>query len=439
LVKFYKVDQHGDKTFLNQSQTDIRVVAVYSYYYGSEGPFAFIAEPAEDSSNIMSSSGITLTVAQPTAITLSIERNQSTYNHVLSGNLRSESAGLIGKQVKMLVNDVVKDTLTTTTDGQFSIQLHLEPLNSNPTTYRIVASYECDNADAVTATASATTPNGTQYTVCTTTQYDYKSTQSGVTLTVEPPKTDVAAPAGNEPPTQSPEGTTVTLPPPKTPEQIQRYAIDLGWLKIWGEFSWSYPWFRTHAKLGVSLSGLDLWVHIGFNPVLPDEGVVEWSRDLAQLFASLKEEAVTDTFIEVVGLIAMYFSAKSLSLLGRAAQPWLIAAAAGIMIAKFGLQGLLLGRSWNDKMGMLASGIVNTILAILVYFKIEILVLFIKSVAIGMSLSVVSALCAISQKIKSMMSAIETAFRFMRDWIDIVEFAGDAILAAMSWVRFFDL
>jgi len=36
---------------------------------------------------------------------------------------------------------------------------------------------------------------------------------------VEPPKTDVTAPAGDEPPTQSPEGTTVTLPPPKTPEQ----------------------------------------------------------------------------------------------------------------------------------------------------------------------------------------------------------------------------
>jgi len=56
-----------------------------------------------------------------------------------------------------------------------------------------------------------------------------------------------------------------------------------------------------------------------------------------------------------------------------------------------------------------------------------------------MSLSVVSALRAIGQKIGSMMGTIGTTFSFMRDWVDIVEFAGDAVLAAMSWLRFFEL
>jgi len=320
--------------------------------------------------------------------------------------------------------------------------LSLVAVGGKATKYQIKATFE--GAGFKTKNLTVTDPYGQDYAVCTTMQWDFKSSQNMATLTVEAPKTDVtvtepASPEDTVTVTQDDNSTTVTIPPSKTPEQMQQYAIDLGWLKMWCEFSWSYPWFRTHANLSVSLNGLDLWLHIGFSPVLPDEGVVGWSADLAQLFASLREEALTEMFVETPGLITMYFSAKSLSLLGRAAQPWLMVAAGVIMSAKFAIQNYLLYSNWNDKMGMLASGIVNTILAILVYFKIDVLVLFIKSVAAGMSLSAVSALYSIGHSIKSMMSTVSTAFNFLRDWIDIVEFVGDALLAGMSWIRFFEL
>jgi len=387
---------------------------------------------------------ITLTVGVETKLWLWVERGLTNTDHMVYARLvrAADENVAVGKQnLKLDVSGTVY-TLTTNSSGYANQSLCLVAVGGQTTTYQIRAVFE--GAGFKTINLTVTDPYGRNYAVCTTLQWDFRSSQNSVTLTVEAPKTDttVSTPASPEDEvtvTQDDESTTVTIPPAKTPEQMQQYAIDLGWLKMWAQFSWSYPWFRTHAQLSVSLNGLDLWLHIGFNPVLPDEGVVEWSPDLAQLFASLQEEALTEMFIEIVGLIAMYFSAKGLSLLGRGAQPWLLAAALGIIVAKFSAQSLLLYIDWNDKVKMLAQGIVNTILAILVYFKIDVLLLFIESVAIGMSMSVVSALRAIAQKIGSMMGTISTAFSFLRDWVDIVEFAGDAILAAMSWVRFFQL
>jgi hypothetical protein len=180
-------------------------------------------------------------------------------------------------------------------------------------------------------------------------------------------------------------------------------------------------------------------VHLGISPILPDQGVIEWSEDLAQLFASLKDEAVTEMFIEVGAFIAMYFTAKGISLLGRAAQPWLIPVAGMMMLIKFLAQIALLFRDWNDKVQMLAAGIVNTVLALLAYFRIDVLVLFIESVIVGMSLSAASAMRVIGQKIRIAIDAVDEAFSVLRDWIDITEFVGDVVLAALSWARFFQL
>jgi hypothetical protein len=341
-----------------------------------------------------------------------------TSEHVFTGELLMLNGTAVQNQdIKIFLNETLVTTLRTNETGFVEYRRHFDA-GDETITYNVQATFE--GTDAHTATLNATSFDGENYTVCTVTYFSFKPSANMTTVTVEPHATEVVVPV-------------------ESPEEMQKYAIDLGWLKVWGEFGWAYPFFRTHAKLSLSLYGLDLGVHIGLNPILPDEGVVEWSDDLAELFASLQQEALNQMFIEVGGLIAMYFSAKGLSLLGRVAQPWLIAAAAAIMIAKFSLQGVLLGRDWNDKMGVLASGTVNTILAILVYFKIDVLFLFIESVAIGMSLSAASALRVIGQKIGSMMSTIGTAFSILRDWIDITEFVGDMTLAALSWMRFFQL
>jgi len=122
-----------------------------------------------------------------------------------------------------------------------------------------------DGTNAQTRNLAVTDPNGQDYVVCTTIQYAYKSSQNTATLTVEPPKTDVTAPAGNEPPTQTPDGTTVTLPPPKTPEQVQQEAEQNGWMKPpEPRFTWGYPWFRLHF-VGV-YEGQDI-IDIGVSPI----------------------------------------------------------------------------------------------------------------------------------------------------------------------------
>jgi hypothetical protein len=285
-------------------------------------------------------------------------------------------------------------------------------------TYNVRVAFE--GTDAQQATLNATTFDGTEYTVCTVTYFQFKPSANMTTVTVEPHATEVTVPV-------------------QSMEEIKANIIDLGWLKVWNEFGWWYPWYRAHARISLSISGLDLWVHLGISPILPDQGVIEWSEDLAQLFASLKDEAVTEMFIEVGAFIAMYFTAKGISLLGRAAQPWLIPVAGMMMLIKFLAQIALLFRDWNDKVQMLAAGIVNTVLALLAYFRIDVLVLFIESVIVGMSLSAASAMRVIGQKIRIAIDAVDEAFSVLRDWIDITEFVGDVVLAALSWARFFQL
>jgi hypothetical protein len=76
--------------------------------------------------------------------------------------------------------------------------------------HHIQAVFEGD--EPCNATAYATTPDGTEYAVCTTLQYfGYKPASNTAILTVEPQSTQVM--------TQT-----------KTPEQLQQEAEDSGWL-----------------------------------------------------------------------------------------------------------------------------------------------------------------------------------------------------------------
>jgi len=144
------------------------------------------------------------------------------------------------------------------------IELDLKLSGNHPMLYRIAASFEGDDPSNVTAYEYA--PNSTRYAACTTIQYDYISSQNSATLTVELPKTDSTAQVGEEPPTQSPEGTTVAVPPPKTPEQIQQEAGGLG-LQSWGPDSFSIfpPFMKFHARVAIDWLGMDVhsWIGLG--------------------------------------------------------------------------------------------------------------------------------------------------------------------------------
>jgi hypothetical protein len=421
VVNFYKVDQSGTKTLMGLSETDPRGVALYSLVYSSEGsgPYAFIAEP--NSPNVISSSGITLTVARSTTITLSIERDQSTYNHVISGNLRSEGVGIVGKQIEILVNDAPKATLMTATDGHFSIQLHLEPLNSNPTNYRIMASFEGDNTNAATATAHATTPNGTQYRVCTTNQYNYKPTQSCVTLTVQPPKTDVTAPAGNDPPTQSPEGTTVTIPPAKPPEQTQQEAQNRGWLSVWNEFMWWWPFYRIHFD--VMLMSFSL--RVAFNPILP--GGEEMQLGGAESFSQLSADAIGEVRLDLFGLFAQYVIAR----LASSVNPVI---AIITEVAKFLIQVNDLYQDWNDKIALLASSVINFLMAVIAIgggfaedFLLDICWVLVDTAS--------AILRAVFIALLSVVSKAMVITKPLGGWLDAIEVVGDVALGILGLAR----
>jgi hypothetical protein len=113
-----------------------------------------------------------------------------------------------------------------------------------PTISMTLAGFEGDNPSNVTDIEY--TPNGTRYAACTTIQYGYKPSSNTVTLTVEPPATQVIAASPDATVTQTPESTTVIVPPAKTPEQMQAEAEQSGQLTKWHEFLWWYPWYRIH-------------------------------------------------------------------------------------------------------------------------------------------------------------------------------------------------
>lgn len=75
-------------------------------------------------------------------------------------------------------------------------------------------------------------------------QYGYKPASKSLSLTVALEKTDV-------------------VDPDKTPEEMQQQAEQGGWLTIWHEFTWEYPWYRLHVA--TTIGGLD--VDVGFNPL----------------------------------------------------------------------------------------------------------------------------------------------------------------------------
>ncbi len=176
------------------------------------------------------------------------------------------------------------------------------------------------------ANAIGANPYGTEYPVCTTIQYDLRPASNSTTLIVGPQSTD-------------------TLTSTKTPEEMQADAEDEGWLSVWHEFTWQYPWYRIHIQINVNPR-----IHVAFNPILPGGEIADWSG--LEFFAALVEELVTEVFIQAIGLIATYIVARYIPL------P-LAPTAILIEVGKNILQGLLFLGDWENALRLLACGLVS--------------------------------------------------------------------------------
>jgi len=82
-------------------------------------------------------------------------------------------------------------------------------------------------------TLNATNLKEEIYIVCTTIYFGYLPTANMTWLTVEPQTAHVVTPT-------------------KTPEQSQQEAEQAGWLNIWHEFTWWYPWYRLHVEVNIN-------------------------------------------------------------------------------------------------------------------------------------------------------------------------------------------
>lgn len=233
----------------------------------------------------LASQPVTLKVSRKTSLVLTVEREHSSTSHIIAGRLTSDSTPLAGRTIKVKVNGNEYD-LTTDGDGRFSLTRDLQPRNDQTTTYQVTATFEGDQPQS--ATANATAPDGTSYPVCTTIQYGYKPSSNRVTVTVEPPATVVDT-TEESTVTEQPESTIVEVPPPKTPEEMQAEAEQEGWLQIWHEFAWWWPFYRLHIRITIG-SAL---IHIAFNPVLPGGEIVEISN-LGTLFPAFDPELGID-------------------------------------------------------------------------------------------------------------------------------------------------
>jgi hypothetical protein len=248
VVRFYEVYPDGSRSLVGTATTNASGVAAVSYLYVA-GPCTFVADVATGQNFI--TSPILLTIGNETSLYLNVTRCYSenashwhAYRHTISGELFCGSTPLVCKKITINVNGTRHNAFTDSI-GQFDIDWYLIPKDNKPTTYNVTAIFE--DEDAANVTVYGYTPNATRYAVSTTIYYGLKPSINSFTLTVEPPKTEVkTAPKdmlqGNVTATQ----TSVKIPPQKTPQQMQREAENSGTLRIEHEWSWWFPWYRTH-------------------------------------------------------------------------------------------------------------------------------------------------------------------------------------------------
>jgi len=327
-----------------------------------------------------------------------IENDDSSYKHVVSDGLLCGETAVASKQVVIKVNGTVVDMVTTSGDGGYTATLNLKPVDNHATNQQVEV--DCYSDGALNLTGLATTPDNTEYAICTTLQYfPYKPTSNTTTLTVEPQSTQVIR-------------TT------KTPEQLQQEAEDEGWLSIWHEFTWWYPWYRMHVKININPM-----IDVGFNPILPFGETYQWEG--LEIFAEVLAEFIEELVIDIGVLFLEYIVAKGLSM---APITWVPAAIA--LTAKGLTQGWLLWNDWNNQAKMLAVSLVNFAMG-LIALRTSIGVAFINALFNIVYAPTISALYLLQNKL----TAVEP-IQHIRTWIDGLEIGMDFSFGVTALARF---
>jgi len=261
---------------------------------------------------------VTLEVYRDTRLLFWVERDNSS-KHTFHGKLVTTTGGVVANQpVKAYLNDTqIAETLTTGSDGCFSFERNFDPTDKK-VSYVLKVVFE--GTSAKTATLNGTDLEGKPYTLCQTTQFNFKPSANMSTVVVEP------------------QATQVTVPT-KTPEQIQQEAQNNGELRTYTWSSIWYPWFRTHFV--AALNGEDL-LDIGLS-ILP-------CGDIVVVYSKLKSwiaDAINTIIIRSIA--TAYFTSWVLTEIALQASMFLgwIGFTIGFLIS-LGVKTTLLSTAWNS-------------------------------------------------------------------------------------------
>jgi hypothetical protein len=169
---------------------------------------------------------VTLTVGNETQLLLQAWRDPQGTGHTIYAQLVDGSGNSLGPNytVTLTVNGTAYPLQTNGT-GYVTLHLALQPGDTSANTYQVMATFNGTNPRS--ASINASDPYGNQYAVCTTNQYDLLPSTNSSTLSVLLQATDAITAA-------------------ETMEQVQQQAQNSGWLSVYSEWSWWYPWYRVH-------------------------------------------------------------------------------------------------------------------------------------------------------------------------------------------------
>jgi hypothetical protein len=346
-----------------------------------------------------------LTVARATTLSLQVSKEEDSSNHIVSGKLESyiNPHGIEDKIITIKINetttgDYYEENVTTDNNGEFDLPRTFKALESGTANYLISAMFAGEYGGHVEAWAK--TPDGSSYAVCTTDQWNYKASATSTSLSVKP---------------QATHATNQT----KTQEEMQEEAESEGWLTVWHEFNWWYPWYRVHIQINVNPR-----IHVGFNPILPGGETADWER--LEIFGAIMAEVVQEIIVDAIGLFAGYFAAKLLSI-------WNPAVGIIAEAVKGSLQfALLVANEWNDKIGLLASSIVSFIMGFIA-LKVEIGKAFIETLYHLISGAASAALTDLSWKLLHVIFVAQFTGRW---WLDYVDAAINWFIGSIALVRY---
>ena len=202
---------------------------------------------------------------------------------------------------------------------------------------------------------------------------------------------------------------------------MQADAEDSGWLSIWHEFTWWYPWYRLHIQMNVNPR-----IHIGFNPLLP--GGETWDWEGLEFFSNLNEEFVQELLVDIIGIFIGYVVAKGLSL-------WNWVGAAIALSAKFILQLVFLYPDWNNAPRLLATAVANILLG-LIALTASIGKAFLQALFNAVTAGAMSALYLVYNGI---IAAAEPIKAIGRTWVDGVDAFIDIVVAGIALYRYREL